>query len=143
MEINPKVVFSPATPQHAAYDWLQNEDPANLDLDSLSQEDLTQRYVAALFYFSLGGDEWVEKYGFLGSSDVCEWNNGSPRTKMGIVCDSPGTVEGSRVTKSSPITGIVLSKYKFMAANDFLISFVSSPSHTFFALSCLFQTTTI
>ncbi|KAL3911614.1 MAG: hypothetical protein SGILL_007211, partial [Bacillariaceae sp.] len=106
VHISGDAIYDEGTPQHAAYDWLQNEDPANLDLDSLSEQDLSQRYVAALFYFSLGGDDWVEKYGFLGSSDVCEWNNGSPRSKMGIVCNSPGTVEGSRVTKSSPITGI-------------------------------------
>jgi hypothetical protein len=118
-------LYDPDTPQYAAYDWLQNKDPAKLDLDNVSEQTLSQRYVAALFYFALGGENWVDKYGFLGASDVCEWNNGSPRSKMGIVCDNAGIVEGSRVTKSSPITGIVLSEYQQITTKPLFVSALS------------------
>ena len=95
------IVFDVSTPQSDAYDWLLNNDPANLDLDSLTEEELNQRYIAALFYFSLNGQNWVDQYGFLEASHVCEWNNGSSRKKMGVICDSP-----------EKITGFAISKYK-------------------------------
>jgi hypothetical protein len=95
------IVFDVSTPQYDAYDWLLNNDPANLDLDSLTEEELNQRYIAALFYLSLNGKNWADQYGFLEASHVCEWNNGSSRKKMGVICDSP-----------EKITGFAISKYK-------------------------------
>ena len=94
-------IYNISTPQYAAYDWLLNKDPANLDLDSLTEQELNQRYIATLFYFSLNGDNWIEQYGFLEEPHVCEWNNGSYRSIMGVVCDS-----------SDKITGFAISKYK-------------------------------
>lgn len=119
--ISGDAIYDPTTPQYAAYDWLQNEDPANLDLENISEQELSERYVAALFYFSLNGDNWVEKYGFLDESHVCEWSNGSPQNKLGITCDSPGTVDGFLVSKFGPITGLMLSKYTYIILLSFCI----------------------
>ncbi|KAL3904035.1 MAG: hypothetical protein SGILL_010222, partial [Bacillariaceae sp.] len=44
VEISGDAIYNSSTPQYAAYDWLQNEDPANLDLDNIPEHDLTQRY---------------------------------------------------------------------------------------------------
>ncbi len=99
--ISGEVINNASTPQNKAYDWLVNEDPANLDLDSLSDEDLSQRYIAALLYFSLDGGNWFDQYDFLSNSHVCEWNNGSFRNRLGVICDS-----------SDKITGFAISKYK-------------------------------
>ena len=93
------IVFDVSTPQYDAYDWLLNNDPANLDLDSLTEEELNQRYIAALFYFSLNGKNWADQYGFLEASHVCEWNNDSPRKKMGVICDSPEKITGFAISK--------------------------------------------
>jgi hypothetical protein len=111
VEISGDSIYDPETPQYAAFDWLQNEDPANLDLDDLSDQELSQRYVATLFYFSLNGDDWVEKHRFLEQSHVCEWNNRSPRKKMGIVCENSDASDNVMVTKYGEITGIVLSEF--------------------------------
>jgi hypothetical protein len=90
-----------SSPAHDAYDWLVSEDPANLDFGSVTEQDLSQRYIAALLYFSLDGGNWFEQYGFLKETHVCEWNNRSYRNKMGIICDS-----------SDKITGFAISKYR-------------------------------
>ena len=90
-----------SSPAHGAYDWLVSEDAANLDFDSVAEQDLSQRYIAALLYFSLDGGNWFEQYGFLKETHVCEWNNGSFRNKMGIICD-----------RSDKITGFAISKYR-------------------------------
>ena len=109
LQISGDAIKDESTPQYAAYNWLQNQDPANLDLDSLSDQDLSQRYIAALFYFSLDGDNWIDKYRFLDESNVCEWNNGSTRNRLGIRC-SDGTIDGFSVNKYGTVTGIAMSK---------------------------------
>jgi hypothetical protein len=108
--ISGDAIYDPETPQYAAFDWLQHGDPANLDLDILPDQTLRQRYVAVLFYFSLHGDSWVDNHRFLEESDVCEWNNHSPSSMMGIVCGSADTSDDSSATKDGIITAIVLSE---------------------------------
>mmetsp|Transcript_9245 Transcript_9245/g.22965 ORF Transcript_9245/g.22965 Transcript_9245/m.22965 type:complete len:1330 (-) Transcript_9245:125-4114(-) len=90
-----------STPQNKAYDWLVNEDPANLDLDNLTDEELSQRYIAALLYFSLDGGNWFDEYHFLTSSHVCTWNNGSSRNKLGIICDSSDKITGFAINENN------------------------------------------
>eukprot|EP00934_Nitzschia_sp_Nitz4_P008695 Nitzschia sp. Nitz4//scaffold2_size372955//38018//41345//NITZ4_000364-RA/size372955-processed-gene-0.471-mRNA-1//-1//CDS//3329546599//8685//frame0 len=92
IEISGPVVLEPGTPQNDAYQWLLDEDPAQLDLDSLSDLELQQRYVAALVYFSTVGEEWDDSAGFLGAGDVCQWRNDA--TENGITCDSDGIISG-------------------------------------------------
>ncbi|KAG7342135.1 two component regulator [Nitzschia inconspicua] len=102
-------IYDPESPQYAAYQWLRNEKSSGFDLENFSEQELSQRYVAALFYFSLNGDAWLEKYQFLGESHVCEWNNGSSGQQLGIVCDSSDIVDGL-IVKYGTITGIVLNE---------------------------------
>lgn len=89
----------PTTPQYAAYQWLLNEDPANLDLDALSSKDLEQRYISALLYFSMDGNSWFDSYGFLGQGDICTWQDQA--SGKGISCDAEGAIEDVSISESS------------------------------------------
>lgn len=100
VDISGDAIFDSNTSQHEAYAWLLEDDPANLDLDSLSDRELEQRYIAALFYFALDGDNWLDQYGFLGESNLCEWNVGSTTTMRGIICDDTGVITGFAISKS-------------------------------------------
>lgn len=94
-------IYDVSTPQHIAYVWLVNDDPAILDFDGLTEKDLNQRYIAALLYFALDGGNWFEQYYFLKESHVCEWNNGSSRNKMGIICDSSDNITGFAINENN------------------------------------------
>jgi hypothetical protein len=97
MEISGDLLNDPTTPQHAAYQWLVNEDPANLDLDLLPIKTLEQRYIAALLYFSTIGSQWENTFNFLTDTDVCEWKDN--RTSHGILCDTEDTVKEITISK--------------------------------------------
>ncbi len=50
-------LYDDTTPQHAAFQWLLNEDPAQVcPEDVISVE---QRYILSLLYFSTNGDNWL------------------------------------------------------------------------------------
>ena len=113
-EISGGSIYDVVSPQYKATDWLLNKDPANLDLDSMTDEDLSQRYIAALLYFSTDGKRWVEQYNFLTDAHVCEWNTNSSRKKMGNIRNS-GTFRsklGVVCNEFNKITGFAISKYK-------------------------------
>ena len=82
----------------AAYDWILNNS-GNYDIDNLTEDELNDRYIAALFYFSLNGDNWSNQYGFLEDTHVCEWNNGSSRHTMGVICDNHNKITGFAISK--------------------------------------------
>lgn len=58
------------SPQHKAARWIADEDPRQLDVDDPSFE---QRYAMAVLYFSLGGDNWNSKDGWLSEKSECKW----------------------------------------------------------------------
>jgi hypothetical protein len=98
--ISGDAINEPGTPQYIAYDWLVNNDTASLDLETVSDLDLEQRYIAAVFYFSLGGVNWLDQLGFLEDSNVCEWNNNSTRSVSGIICENnTGVIKGFAISK--------------------------------------------
>ena len=113
-EISGGSIYDVVSPQYKATDWLLNKDPANLDLDSMTDEDLSQRYIAALLYFSTDGKRWVEQYNFLTDAHVCEWNTNSLRKKLGNIRNI-GTFRsklGVVCNEFNKITGFAISKYK-------------------------------
>lgn len=97
--ISGDAINEPGTPQYQAYDWLVNSDPANLDLETISDLDLEQRYISALFYFSLGGVNWIDQFGFLEESNVCQWNVGFNKSVSGVICDDNGVINGFAISK--------------------------------------------
>ncbi|VEU36171.1 unnamed protein product [Pseudo-nitzschia multistriata] len=93
-------IYNMSTPQYAAYDWLLTKDPANLDLGS-SIELESQRFIAALFYFAMNGNDWIDQYGFLDESHVCDWNNGPSSDPVGIACDSLDKITGFVINENN------------------------------------------
>jgi hypothetical protein len=95
LPISGEALFDESAPQFAAVEWLVHKDPARMELESLENDSLKERYVAALLYFALGGDTWFDQYGFLSSSSVCEWNSVSG---MGVFC-SGGVIDEIAISK--------------------------------------------
>ena len=63
----------PTTPQYRAFNWLLNDDPAQLTFKETNDTILMERYAAAVFYYSTGGDNWIDKHMFLSNNSLCEW----------------------------------------------------------------------
>ncbi len=96
--ISGDLLNDPTTSQYDAYQWLINEDPANLDIDSIPIKNLEQRYISTLLYFSTQGSMWDDTFNFLTEVDVCDWKDSF--TGKGIMCDSQGTIEEITISES-------------------------------------------
>lgn len=80
-------VFSDETgPQFAALQWLANEDPATLPVETTALSILKNRFIVATLYFATNGESWTNQYNFRSAADICEWNAGS--SNDGITCDN-------------------------------------------------------
>jgi hypothetical protein len=90
--------------QIKALNWLAHDDPANLDFELVSPDELLERFVMALLYFSTGGENWADPFstggenwaesiGLLSNTSVCSWNEYSDNLfHSGVLCD-PMVVE--------------------------------------------------
>ena len=67
-----------------AKDWIINDDEMKLGADSHLLE---QRYILAVFYFSLNGDKWSFNDGkiWLSKESSCDWS--------GVGCDRDGVIQ--------------------------------------------------
>jgi hypothetical protein len=65
--------------QIEALNWLAEDDPANLDFYFVPPDELLERFVMVLLYFSMGGENWDDSSGFLSAVSVCGW--------IGVVCE--------------------------------------------------------
>lgn len=70
MPISGDKLLDVGSPQHKAARWVADEDPMQLDMDDPSFQ---QRYVMAVFYYSLDGDNWNSKDGWLSGQSECNW----------------------------------------------------------------------
>lgn len=64
------------SPQHEAASWIADRDGLQYDIPTSTgpmAERFIQRYVLAVFYYSLGGPNWGKQYKFLGNEDECGW----------------------------------------------------------------------
>jgi hypothetical protein len=86
------------TPQYTAFDWVVNEDPAQVCPDDVI--DVEQRYILSLLYFSTNGDNWLAcnqpdapilspcgSSRYLSSDDECSWMG-----KASLNCDANGRI---------------------------------------------------
>lgn len=85
------------SPQYKALNWIANEDPASMSVGSTPIETISTRYVAAVLYYALGGETWLQQLSFLSQGDICTWNENGV---SGIVCDSNGDVVTLNMSES-------------------------------------------
>ena len=98
----------PSTPQYQAFNWIANDDTANLSPTDTPEETIKNRYVAALLYYAFGGTGWKEQYNFLSEGNICTWNqDGLDGLVYGITCDSAENVEVLRLCKFHRIAAFV------------------------------------
>jgi hypothetical protein len=81
------------SPQHAALDWMAYNDSADLQ-STLSDDQLVERFVLVLLYFSTDGEGWKDQAGFLSSSlNTCAWNSIIDVLRIGVGgCNDEGSV---------------------------------------------------
>ena len=103
-DITPEsVILTTGTSQNSAFAWLVNDDEAKLCPDRVA--DITQRYIMAVHYFSLGGNDWFlcnalsspmiescNEERHLSKADVCDWFN--------VSCSGSGNITGIILGKS-------------------------------------------
>lgn len=98
---------TPGTPQQLAATFIAKSDadayPVPTLLSSRDGIPFVQRYVLAVFFHALGGNDWEDQLGFLGHQNVCKWNaRGTSRssgTVFGAICDAHGQVVGLHFCK--------------------------------------------
>lgn len=88
-------------PAYRAYNWIVDDDDMHLCPDD---ENLLQRYILALLYFTTGGDGWTKcsrdasmpcsRNSFLSDSHECEWG--------GVTCDDLQQVQKLNLGKPPP-----------------------------------------
>jgi hypothetical protein len=85
------------TPQFIAVSWLALDDEANtavpdVPITVMAGYRYMTRYVLAVIYFSMGGENWIFQAGFGTIADICSWNqikfDGSSFYRQGVLCDS-------------------------------------------------------
>jgi hypothetical protein len=87
-----------STPENLAWQWIANEDDAQLDPEKEKYGTIIERYIAALLYFATDGHYWKNQFQFLSQKPVCEWNelvqvgSSSESTKQGIRCNDDGHI---------------------------------------------------
>jgi hypothetical protein len=87
LSLTDEVFSDRSSPQFRSADWLTSRDPYFRENPmECTDQKLIQRYVMAVFYFSIGGDEWAfcnqsdpacpqspSRDGWLSSTNECSW----------------------------------------------------------------------
>mmetsp|Transcript_27283 Transcript_27283/g.39964 ORF Transcript_27283/g.39964 Transcript_27283/m.39964 type:complete len:409 (+) Transcript_27283:78-1304(+) len=85
--------------QNRALEWLCFHDGS--ELPSNEQQEITQRYILAVLYYSLGGSDWTVDCDFLSAAHVCDW--------FDIAKDDKNTVMGvTDCNEDLKVTTIIL-----------------------------------
>jgi hypothetical protein len=79
-------MYDPNSTEYQSLIWLAQHDKLRLSEVTTPIDVLTQRFVVADLYFSLGGvdNDWSHKYNFLNKHHECAWNDGKT---YGVFCD--------------------------------------------------------
>lgn len=99
------------SPQYRAACWILNDDPLKIDVEKSSIEQLVQRYVLAVLYFSTtAAGDWKsenDQIVFMSSESECKWT--------GIDCSGED---------NSVVTNITLREYKYFELSTITVSFL-------------------
>lgn len=119
---------NPSTPQYKAALWIANEDQDNLDIPvntvGSASNRFLQRYVLAVLYYSLGGDEWTQSFNFLSSNHECSWNEemkdeNNEVFAVGASCDTQLQVD-SLLIPSNNLKGSIPDEIRFLRQLSFI-----------------------
>ena len=95
--VSSAAVFDSAdSPQTKAAEWLAEVDPANLavptnPITSTIGYNYMFRYVMAVNYYALGGEDWFDDMNFLSGFDICDWHSietDQQKDRIGVYCDN-------------------------------------------------------
>jgi hypothetical protein len=95
-----QVLEEEGSPQNRAARWLADTDLADLPLPETSANDSLYsymymvRYVMALIYYQMNGENWLYSVDFLSAKPVCEWHTPSAGLTGGYTGGRLGTEEG-------------------------------------------------
>ena len=133
------VLDDTSSPQHSALLWIATDDDlsritAESSIDEIHQ--MRVRYILACMYYSLNGDSWHSKLGWLdGSDDHCNWEYITCDTTTGAVTeiDSGGAVnmQGSIPSEALHLTSLGESEY-LESPNFLAVPCLSVPYFVFF-----------
>jgi len=106
MNFDPLDMPSEASSIHAqqlAYIWLSNVDSRS-PLEYCDFYDVIQKFVLAVLYYSMDGDQWPLQMDFMNEkANLCSWNTVENGTQLGLLC------EGEK--HETVVTSIRLCKY--------------------------------
>jgi len=93
-----------------AFDWIVNQDtwtPRDDTFDPIAV--WKERFVLAVFFYSLDGPNWPVRYGFLGDDHHCFWNG---EYESGVSCHLPGAdqIKMLRFSSNSELVGTLPSE---------------------------------
>ena len=82
-----------STPQYQALEWMANDDSTDPLHFTLSDDELVERFVVVLLYFSMKGANWINQARFLSPSlNICSWNSTIDITIGVLGCNEVGSV---------------------------------------------------
>lgn len=102
----------------ATVKWIADQDGRYLPLpyskDSQEGIEFVNRYVAALLYFTMDGENWEHRLNFLQDIDHCDWNQvfttpGDRLFRIGANCDIPGQITELHICKYCSRIALYLS----------------------------------
>lgn len=118
-------------PQHQAAVWLAKHDEAALPLPQESDPDYEHesyryatRFVMALNYYALGGEDWNNGLKFLSAGDICSWylvvndvdaEGNAYQIPKGLWCDDNGIPTALTIRKFAFISGWLLFFYLLLS----------------------------
>lgn len=79
-----KQLISRGTAQNRAASWIMNDPVGEYFLTNGRHDELKQRYILTVFYYSMGGERWEDDLGFLSTEDVCSWFRTRPNRRLGM-----------------------------------------------------------
>ena len=116
------------SPQHKAAYWLASKDKLRLDIPEISDREYVQflqRYVLAVLFYALDGDNWKDNLRFLGGHE-CGWfkpvKEGNEEYAMGVDCyqDSYSLQIKSIYMPSNNVKGSIPSELKWLTELEFV-----------------------
>jgi hypothetical protein len=87
-----ETLLNSATPQGKAFQWILNDDPAQID-PMAEPYTVTTRYGLAVLYYSTSGDGWKVKTNWLSGEDECTW--------FGVACHSGGEIKALELSNNT------------------------------------------